>query len=74
MSPSESPTVSAESSPRLGTLALGIAEIAAVIGLATFATGWWVFDAQPIDVDRGRRRTVHRPGLAATIAWWRGSA
>ncbi|MDO8362139.1 MAG: hypothetical protein Q7V88_04520 [Actinomycetota bacterium] len=29
---------------RLGTLASGIAVVAFLVGLATFATGWWVFD------------------------------
>ena len=29
---------------RLSTLATGLAALALVIGVATFATGWWVFD------------------------------
>lgn len=55
---------------RISSLALGIATIAAVIGAATFATGWWVFD--------GSRSTwvviggalCLAPAAAALLAWF----
>ena len=29
---------------RIGALVRGVAVLAAIVGVATFATGWWVFD------------------------------
>lgn len=56
---------------RLGSLALGIAEVAAVIGLATFATGWWVFDGDHSTWIVVGGALCIAPCLAAIIAWWR---
>lgn len=56
---------------RIGGFALTVAKAAFVIGLATFATGWWVFD--------GSRSTwlviggaiCAAPFVAALVAWYR---
>ena len=56
---------------RLTSLAFGIAETAAVIGLATFVTGWWVFDgSRPTWTVVGGALCL-APCLAAVIAWLR---
>ena len=56
---------------RLGSLALGVAEVAAVIGLATFATGWWVFGGSRSTWIIVGGALCIAPSLAAVIAWWR---
>lgn len=53
---------------RLATLAGGIAVIAALIGLATFATGWWVFDASTGWLVVGGVICLV-PALAAAAGW-----
>lgn len=55
---------------RLARLVAGLVLVAAVIGAATFATGWWVFDGS-----RGAWTVIGgalclAPVVAATIAWW----
>ena len=56
---------------RLASLAFGIAQTAAVIGLATFATGWWVFDgSRPMWIVIGGALCI-APCLAAVVAWVR---
>jgi hypothetical protein len=55
---------------RISTLALGIAGIAAVIGLATFATGLWIFDgSRPTWIVIGGALSFG-PTLAALLAWF----
>ncbi len=55
---------------RVSTLALGVAKIAAVIGLATFVTGLWVFDgSRPAWVVIGGALCAAPTG-AALIAWF----
>jgi hypothetical protein len=55
---------------RISTLALGIAGIAAVIGVATFATGLWIFDgSRPAWIVIGGVVSIG-PTLAALIAWF----
>jgi hypothetical protein len=54
---------------RIGTLALGMAGLAALVGTATFITGWWVFDH-----NRGTWSVIGgavcvAPALAAFVAW-----
>jgi hypothetical protein len=54
---------------RVNTLALGIAAITAVIGLATFATGWWIFDgSRPVWIVLGGA-LCFGPTVAALAAW-----
>ena len=55
---------------RISTLALGIAAIAAVIGVATFVTGWWVFDgSRPTWIVFGGALCL-APAAAAVLAWF----
>ena len=56
---------------RVGTLAFGMAVMAAAIGAATFATGWWIFDgSRPSWVLIGGA-LCFAPALAAFTAWLR---
>jgi hypothetical protein len=55
---------------RISTLALGIAAVAAVIGLATFAAGLWIFDgSRPAWIVIGGVVSF-APTLAALRAWF----
>jgi hypothetical protein len=55
---------------RVNTLALGIAGITAVIGLATFATGLWIFDgSRPAWIVIGGV-LCFAPTAAAILAWF----
>jgi len=53
---------------RLSSLASGIALLAAVVGAATFATGWWVFDRSTTWLIIGGALCLVPVG-AALIAW-----
>ena len=56
---------------RVGTLALGMAAMAATIGAATFATGWWIFaGSRPAWALIGGA-LCFAPALAAFTAWLR---
>src|SRR5512143_505407 len=56
---------------RIGGLALTVARLAFVIGLATFATGWWVFDgSRPTWLVVGGVICA-APFVAALVAWYR---
>ena len=55
---------------RVGTLALGMAVIAAVVGTATFATGLWIFDgSRPEWIVIGGALSF-APAFAALVAWF----
>jgi hypothetical protein len=55
---------------RVNTLALGIAGITAMIGLATFATGLWIFDgSRPAWIVIGGA-LCFAPTAAALLAWF----
>jgi hypothetical protein len=55
---------------RINTLALGIAGITAMIGLATFATGLWIFDgSRPAWIVIGGV-LCFAPTAAALLAWF----
>ena len=55
---------------RINTLALGIAAVTALIGLATFATGLWVFDgSRPAWIVIGGA-LCFAPTAAALLAWF----
>jgi len=48
----------------------GVVTTAAVVGLATFATGWWVFDhSRPVWVAIGAVLCA-APAAAGVAAWW----
>ncbi len=53
---------------RLATLAGGIAVMAGLIGLATFATGWWVFGTNTLWIVLGGIVCLV-PAMAALAAW-----
>jgi hypothetical protein len=56
---------------RIGGFALSAAKVAFVIGVATFATGWWVFDgSRPAWLVIGGIICV-APFVAALVAWYR---
>jgi hypothetical protein len=55
---------------RISSLALGIASITAVIGLATFITGLWVFDrSRPVWIVVGGA-LCFAPTAAVVLAWF----
>lgn len=54
---------------RLGKLAAATLVVTAVIGLATFATGWWVFDGGIGWIVVGGALCAV-PFVAAAMAWW----
>jgi hypothetical protein len=55
---------------RVNTLALGIAGVTATIGLATFATGLWIFDgSRPTWIVIGGA-LCFAPTIAALLAWF----
>jgi hypothetical protein len=55
---------------RISTLALGVAGITAVIGLATFVTGLWVFDrSRPLWIVVGGA-LCFAPTAAVLLAWF----
>jgi hypothetical protein len=55
---------------RVNTLALGIAGVTATIGLATFATGLWIFDgSRPTWIVVGGA-LCFAPTIAALLAWF----
>jgi hypothetical protein len=55
---------------RINTLALGIAGITAMIGLATFVTGLWIFDgSRPAWIVIGGALCI-APTAAALLAWF----
>jgi hypothetical protein len=55
---------------RVGTLALGMAAIAALVGTATFCTGLWIFDgSRPAWVVIGGTLSF-APTVAALVAWF----
>ncbi len=55
---------------RVSALALGVAAGAAFIGLATFATGWWIFDgSHPAWIVIGGTISFI-PTAAALLAWF----
>jgi hypothetical protein len=55
---------------RISTLALGIAAMAAVVGLATFLTGLWIFDgSRPTWIVIGGALCL-APTFAALLAWF----
>ncbi|HEY7625705.1 MAG TPA: hypothetical protein VH761_01510 [Ilumatobacteraceae bacterium] len=56
---------------KVGSVALAAARVAVVIGIATFATGWWVFDgSRPTWIVVGGI-LCFAPCVAAMIAWFR---
>lgn len=56
---------------RIGGVALSVARVAFVIGAATFATGWWVFDgSRPAWTVIGGLLCA-APCAAALVAWFR---
>jgi hypothetical protein len=55
---------------RISSLALGIAAIAAIIGVATFATGLWIFTgSRPVWIVIGGAVCL-APAAAALLAWF----
>jgi ABC-type multidrug transport system fused ATPase/permease subunit len=55
---------------RIGGFALGVARFAAIIGVLTFLTGWWVFDgSRPTWAVIGGAICA-APCLAALVAWF----
>jgi hypothetical protein len=54
---------------RVSTLALGIAAGTFLVGLATFATGWWVSDGSPAWIVIGGT-ICFIPTAAALLAWF----
>jgi hypothetical protein len=55
---------------RVGSLIRGVAVLALLVGIATFATGWWVFDhSSTWVVIGGLLCTI--PPLAALVGWMR---
>ncbi len=54
---------------RVGSLALGLAAFAAIIGIATFATGMWVFDGSTGWLVVGGA-VCFAPTAAALLAWF----
>jgi hypothetical protein len=55
---------------RVGTLALGVAAIAALIGLASFVTGWWIFDGSRTEWIVIGGALCFAPTVAALLAWF----
>jgi hypothetical protein len=55
---------------RVGTLALGMAVIAALVGTATFATGLWIFDGSRTAWIVIGGAISFAPALAALSAWF----
>ncbi len=54
---------------RVGTLALGMTAIATLVGVATFVTGWWIFDGSRPTWALFGGALCFAPALAALIAW-----
>ena len=54
---------------KISALAIGIAAVTALVGIATFATGWWVFDGSTGWIIVGGA-ICFAPTAAALIAWW----
>lgn len=54
---------------RLGKLAAATLVVTAAVGLATFATGWWVFDGSVGWIVLGGVLCAV-PFVAAAMAWW----
>jgi hypothetical protein len=54
---------------RLGKLAAATLTVTAVVGLATFVTGWWVFDGSTGWIVVGGALCAV-PFVAAVMAWW----
>ena len=55
---------------RVSTLALGVAAVAAIIGIATFATGLWTFDGSRATWVVIGGALCFAPTVAALIAWF----
>jgi len=53
---------------KVSALAIGISAITALIGIATFATGWWVFDGSTGWIIVGGA-ICFAPTIAALLAW-----
>lgn len=56
---------------RVGSIALAVARFAVVIGIATFATGWWIFDGNRLEWIVLGGVLCFAPCAAALIAWFR---
>ncbi|HSB87512.1 MAG TPA: hypothetical protein VLD86_14470 [Ilumatobacteraceae bacterium] len=56
---------------KVGSVALTAARVAVVIGIATFATGWWVFDGSRLTWTVVGGVLCFAPCVAAVIAWYR---
>jgi hypothetical protein len=56
---------------RIGGFALSAARVAFVIGLATFITGWWVFDGSRVEWLVIGGALCAAPFVAALVAWYR---
>ena len=56
---------------KVGSIALAVARFAVVIGIATFLTGWWVFNgSRPTWIVLGGLLCL-APCAAALVAWYR---
>ncbi len=55
---------------RVSTLALGVAAVAAIIGIATFAAGLWIFDGSRATWVLIGGALCFAPTVAALIAWF----
>ena len=55
---------------RVSTLALGVAAVAAIIGIATFAAGLWIFDGSRATWVLIGGALCVAPTVAALIAWF----